>query len=115
MKEYFVNLTDGTRLPVNVNFGTLFYLQKAKGYYRIAKKWQKNSEKVTEEEKFEMAANIVYAVIRSNGRTVTFDEALSLMPPDTDQIEGLLKAFQARYEKYSKKKQAGQKLKNKGC
>ena len=33
MKDYIVDLTDGTRLPVNVNFGTLYYLQKMPKFY----------------------------------------------------------------------------------
>ena len=61
---------------------------------------------LTEGESFEMAANIVYAVLRSNGKPVKFDEALSLVPPDTDELTELLEGFQAEYEKYSKKKQA---------
>ena len=38
MKDYIVDLTDGTRLPVNVNFGTLYYLQKLPKFYKLAKK-----------------------------------------------------------------------------
>lgn len=44
MTEHFIDLTDGTRLPVKVNFGTLYYMQKCKGYNRIAKKSTKKSE-----------------------------------------------------------------------
>ena len=28
MKEHFIDLTDGTRLEIKVNFGTLYFLQK---------------------------------------------------------------------------------------
>ena len=47
MKDYIVDLTDGTRLPVNVNFGTLYYLQKMPKFYKLAKKKQ---EKLTDPE-----------------------------------------------------------------
>lgn len=38
MKEEFIELTDGTRLQVRINFGTLYYLQKCKGFYAKTKK-----------------------------------------------------------------------------
>lgn len=114
MKEYFADLTDGTRLQININFGTLYYLQKTPGYYRVSKKFEKDPKKVSDVEKFDMAAKLIYAIVRSNGRTVNFDEALALVPPDTKQIEALLKAFQEQYQKYSKKKQAKQTMRNMG-
>lgn len=106
MKGHFIDLMDGTRLVIKVNFGTIYYMQKQKGYYRLAKKAEKNPESLTEQESFDMAANIIYAMIRSNGRSVTFDEALALVPPDTKDIGRVLKAFRKEYEAYSKKKQA---------
>ncbi len=105
MQGHLIDLTDGTRLEVKVNFGTIYYLQKVRGYRRIAKKVGKKKE-LTESESLDMAANIIYALLRSNGKKVEFDEALSLVPPDTEQIEKVLSAFQEEYEKYSKKKQA---------
>ncbi len=106
MKGHFIDLMDGTRLTIKVNFGTIYYMQKQKGYYRLAKKAEKNPKSLTEQESFDMAANIIYAMIRSNGRSITFDEALALVPPDTKDIERVLKAFRKEYEAYSKKKQA---------
>ncbi len=106
MTEHFINLTDGTRLSVKVNFGTLYYLQRQKGYYRIMKKVEKNPKSLTYEESFEMTANIIYALLRSNGRVVSFDEALGLVPADTKDITRVLDAFQEEIEKYDKKKRA---------
>lgn len=105
MQGHLIDLTDGTRMEVKVNFGTIYYLQKVRGYRRIAKKVEKKKE-LTESESLDMAANIIYALLRSNGKKVEFDEALSLVSPDTEQIEKVLSAFQEEYEKYSKKKQA---------
>lgn len=105
MKEEFIELTDGTRLQVRINFGTLYYLQKCKGFYAKTKKVEQK-KKLRNDESFELAANIIYAVLRSNGKVVTQEEALQLMPPDTDSIKKLLNDFQEEYEKYSKKKQA---------
>jgi hypothetical protein len=106
MTEHFIDLTDGTRLDIKVNFGTLYYLQRQKGYYRIMKKVKKNPKRLTEHESFEMTANIIYSLLRSNGKTVSFDEALSLVPPDTRDIARVLDAFQEEFDKYDKKKRA---------
>lgn len=113
MTGYFINLTDGTRLEAKLNFGTIYHLQKCKGFYRITRKMKKAEEKgvpkeeaLTEAESFDMAADIIYAILRSNGKQVTFDEALALVPPGAEEIESLLDAFQAEYDEYSKKKQA---------
>lgn len=108
MTDHFIDLTDGTRIEVKVNFGTMYYLQKTPGFYRLARKIdQKNRKgrKPSEEEGFQMAADLVYAILRSNGRKVTFDEALSLVPPDLETLTGILDDFQKEYEDYSKKKQ----------
>lgn len=106
MKDYIVDLTDGTRLPVNVNFGTLYYLQKMPKFYKLAKK----QEKLTDPEKMDLAAASVYAILRSNGKTVTFDEALQLVPMDDEQIRVLLEGFSARCDEYAKKKRARQQM-----
>lgn len=113
MKEHFIDLTDGTRLQIKLNFGTIYYLQKCKGFYRISKKVEKAAKKgipqeqaLTGTESFDMAAMIIYAILRSNGRPVKFDEALSLVPPDTEDLTEMLDGFQAEWERYSKKKQA---------
>lgn len=116
MKEHFVDLTDGTRLEIKVNFGTIYYLQKTKGFYPLMKKARKAQKKakgpdsqkklMTESESMELAADLIYAIIRSNGRAVSFDEALALTPPDTDAIKDVFEGFQTEYNKYAKKKQA---------
>lgn len=113
MTGHIINLTDGTRLEAKLNFGTIYHLQKCKGFYGIMKKMRKAEEKgipkekaLTEAESFDMAADIVYAILRSNGKQVTFDEALALVPPGAEEIESILVAFQAEYDEYDKKKQA---------
>ena len=90
-------------------------LQKCKGFYRITKKIEKAKQEgiqqdkiLSEQEGFEMAANIVYAVLRSNGKPVKFDEALALVPPDLEELKEVIQGFQEEYEKYSKKKAAKQ-------
>lgn len=109
MTERFIDLTDGTRIEMKVNFGTLYYLQKCKGFYGLVKRLDKKKEKGQDpspEEAFDISADIVYALLRSNGRAVTFDEALALVPPDIDDLSKILEDYQAEYDRYSKKKQA---------
>lgn len=105
MKEYFVDLTNGERLPIKVNFGTIYYLQKTDGFSSLAKKTE-NPEEMSDAESMDLAADLVYAILRSNGKNVTFDEALQLVPPATESIEYMFKGFQHEYERYNKKKQA---------
>ena len=107
MEKHLVELMDGSRIEVRVNFGTIYYMQKRKGFYKLAKKVEKN-QKLSESESFEMAAVIIYALLRSNGKEVTFDEAMSLMPPGLKEIESVLKSFEEEYKKYNKKKRAKQ-------
>lgn len=106
MKVNVIDLLDGSRIEAKVNFGTIYYMQKRKGFSRIAKKAEK--KKLSDYESMEMAATIVYGVLRSNGKPVTFDEALALVPPDLQSIKKILNSFAKEYEKYSKKKQAKQ-------
>lgn len=103
MKEYFVDLTNGERLTIKVNFGTLYYLQKMPEFNKIAKK-EDTGKRLTDEEAMELAADLVYAILRSNGKTVTFDEALQLVPPGIDSIKYIFTGFQEEYQKYNKKK-----------
>lgn len=46
MTDHFVDLTDGTRIEVKVNFGTLYYLQKCKGFYSLSKRLEGKKQKV---------------------------------------------------------------------
>ena len=113
MKEHFIDLTDGTRLEVKVNFGTLYFLQKCKGFYRISKKMEKAEKSkdvgktaLTERESFDAAADVIYAIVRSNGRAVTWEEAMCLVPPDPSGLKEVLDGFQEEVKKYHKKKAA---------
>ena len=113
MGGQFVELTDGSRIEVKINFGTLYYLQQIGGYAlaRHIEKKQKQKKKVSEEAGMEFAAKIIYAVLRSNGKEVTFDEALSLMPPDTSSISQVIEAYEKELEVRKKKQEAKQKMK----
>lgn len=100
MKHKVITLTDGSKLEVNVNFATLYYMHKIK----ISKLLDK--EKLTEDQEVELAGRLVFVILRSNGKKVDMDEAMILAPMDTDEIGDLFEEFSDRIEDYKKKQDA---------
>lgn len=113
MQGKLISLTDGTKLEVKVNFGTMYYLQKngARKLMEHIDRKQKKNKRPTDDETMEVAAQIIYALLRSNGRDVSFDEALSLLPPDAEGIEGIIEAYQEETNRIKKKQQAKKNMK----
>lgn len=103
-----VHLTDGTELEVKVNFATIYYMQKI-GLDKLIKKLDKTDKngkkaKLSGGDSAEVAARMIYVILRSNGRKVEdLDDAMQLVPPDTDEIELLFEDFNEKMEKYKKK------------
>ena len=113
MKERLIQLTDGTRLNVKVNFGTMYHLTMCGGNelaQKIEKKKKKN-QRITDIEQMEFSGKVVYALLRSNGRDVTFDEALTLMPTDLDEMKKVIDAYEEEVKKLKKKQESKQKMK----
>lgn len=113
MTGHFINLTDGSRLEVKINFGTLYYLQQCKAD-ELAKKIErrrKKGKKDLPDDVMEFAAKVIYATLRSNGQKVTFDEALELMPPFLDELEMVIDVYNEYIEKLKKKQKAKQNMK----
>ena len=75
MKSKLIELTDGSKLEVKVNFYTL-YLVKMNG---IDKKIDGKSE-LTDDENMELAGKLIYIILRSNGLKVDEEEAMMLTP-----------------------------------
>ena len=114
MNEQFIELTDGTRLAAKINFGTLYYLNRIGGD-KLAKKLDLKEKKklhISDSERMEFAAKVIYAILRSNGRQVTFDEALMLVPIDEDSIQALINAYSDELEKIKKKQESKVKMKS---
>ena len=109
MNEYFVELTDGTRLEVKVNFGTLYYLGKINSFKQMEKVARKKEP--TDEEAIEIAAQIICGH-KINGRAVTFDEAIRLVPMDLEGMQNILDAFGEQLEEYKKKERAKSNMRN---
>lgn len=111
MKDNYIELTDGSRLTVNINFATLYYINKSKVDKIVNRKRNKNKE-LSDDDSMEAAARIIHAILKSNGKNVTFDEALQLVPADTDSLEKLFSDFEEKLNNYKKKEEAKQKMKN---
>lgn len=109
-----IELTDGTKLEVKMNFGTIYYMEQAGGS-RIAERMQKlddKGKKIPTSDSMKFAAKLIYAMLRSNGKKVTFDEALALTPPDPTELLEVVEAYQEEVEKIKKKQKAKMDMKN---
>lgn len=113
MKTEFIELTDGTRLEIKINFGTMYYMQEigANGLARKIETAKKKGKKASDTDAMKLTAKIIYAILRSNGKTVTFDEAMMLMPIDTDNIERVIRAYEIELKKLKKKQESKTKMK----
>lgn len=103
-KGKMIRLTDGTVIEAKMNFGTIYYLDQIGGAKLGQKisKLEKNG-KAADHDKMTFAAKLIYAMVRSNGRKVTFDEALQLVPPDPSELLEVVNAYQDELNKIKKK------------
>ncbi len=111
--ENYINLLDGTRLEATFNFGTMYYLIDSgadKIVDRINRK-KKAGQKPTNMEYMKASSKMIYAILRSNGKQVTVDEAMSLVPPDMDEVQNIVNIFEKQLEKYKKKEMAKKNMK----
>lgn len=109
--EKLIHLSDGTMMDVKINFATLYYI-KNMGIDKLIKRSNrkdKNGNKIpmSERKSMELAAKIIYVILRSNGKKVEdIDEAMILVPMDADEIKDLFHEFESRLQDYKKKEQA---------
>ena len=98
MKSKLIELTDGSKLEVKVNFYTL-YLVKMNG---IDKKLDGRDD-LTDEENMELAGKMIYVILRSNGLKADEEEAMMLTPMDAKSIQDIFDEFEKRLKEYKKK------------
>lgn len=113
MREQIITLTDGSKMSVKVNFGTLYYLSEVRGN-ELAEKLErkkKKNQKISDFENMQFAAKVIYAILRSNGKLVTFDEALMLVPVDTEEIEKVVDVYRTEVERLKKKQESKKQMK----
>ena len=95
-----IKLTDGTVIEAKMNFGTIYYLEQIGGA-KLAQKIDRDEKKnkALDKDKMNFAAKLIYALVRSNGRKVTFDEALELVPADPTELLEIVEQYQKEVEK----------------
>lgn len=101
-----IRLSDGSLLPVKINMATL----KMMVDLDLEKKFNK-LEKLSKENKdisklqMSVTADLIYVIIRSNGKKVDKEEALMLIPADDKTIDDLLSEFASKLEGFKKKQE----------
>lgn len=111
-KGKMIRLTDGTVIEAKMNFGTTYYLDQIGGS-KLGRRIDKLEKigKATDSDKMNFAAKLIYAMVRSNGRKVTFDEALQLVPPDPTELLEVVEAYQKEVDKIKKKEESKAQMK----
>lgn len=87
-----IELTNGERLEIKINFLTIKIINDLK------------SKNKTEND-FDAACKVIYAIMRSNGKMVSEEEALALMPLDSDVIFDVFEEFKKKSEGFKKKQE----------
>lgn len=98
-----IRLADGSILNIKLNFLTMKILQKS-NVDKLEKKYKKSKDSAT---MLEIVSKVIYAILRSNGKAVTEDEALMLIPmDDSDVLELIMRDFEVEMKKLEKKQGA---------
>lgn len=109
--EKDIRLSDGSLLPIKINMFTLKLIVDLD----IEKKFAK-LEKLTNQNKdiskvqMDVTSDLIYVILRSNGKRVDKEEALMLVPVDDTTIENILNQFGNRLEAFKKKRESKMKL-----
>jgi hypothetical protein len=108
MDEKVLHLEDGSTVEAKVNFATLYYMEK-RGVDKIIKRQEKLKKKGKDlpiDEMIDLLAELLYIILLSNGRKVSFEDALVLMPFDDYEFEQVLTDFADKLQEYEKKRKA---------
>ena len=102
MDEQDIRLENGELLSVKVNFLTLYLIKKT-GIDKLQKKLKTAKKEAIEDLNIEIAAKMIYVILRSNGKKVDEEEAMMLVPIDAGEIGKLFIEFKNKMEKLKKK------------
>lgn len=102
MKE--IRLTDGSLLEVKINFLTLKLISDT-DLERLVNIMEKKEKKGKQDTRLQIniAAKMIYVILRSNGRRIDEEEACMLVPMDVKVITELFDEFGKRFESFKKK------------
>ncbi len=93
----FITLTDKSTIEIKVNMKTIQMLS-SKEFEVI------NNKDATKEEQMNIVAGLLYAIIYSNGRKISKDDALMLIPIDeSDAFFDLIEEFKIQVSNFQKK------------
>jgi len=91
-----IKLANGENLEMNVNFLTLKIIMEAKLFEKEISDCPS--------EQIKIAGKLIYAVLYSNGKKISEDEALTLIPlGEEETIFDLIDEFQKKVEQFKKK------------
>ncbi|MDU3790412.1 MAG: hypothetical protein E7G55_08605 [Erysipelotrichaceae bacterium] len=97
-----IRLADGSLLSVGINFHTIKLISDI----NLNKK-MKRLEKKPKDARLQMdiAAKLIYVILRSNGRRIDEEEAMQLIPPDEDAITEIFEEFAKKMQIFEKKRE----------
>lgn len=112
-------LSNGELLQIKINFMTLYLIRKEKvdkATQRLkfketrlkgmksknSKEYRDLNEKINDQQ-MDIAAQMIYVILKSNKKNITFEDALMLCPADTSQIQKLIDSFAKQMEIIKKK------------
>lgn len=100
-----IRLSNGELLNVNVNFYTLKLISDL-GIEKLEQKMEKaKTEEQREKIGLDITGKMIYVILRSNGKMVNEEEAMMLIPMDTEQIENLFNEFGKKVDAFKKKEE----------
>lgn len=101
-----IKLANGETLELNINFLTLKLIMDMKLFDNV-----KEDKEGNPTEQFDIAGKLIYAIMYSNGKKVTEEEALALVPiGDGDAFFDLFNEFQTKMEEFKKKAESRMNL-----
>ncbi|HAM62121.1 MAG TPA: hypothetical protein DCP62_00175 [Erysipelotrichaceae bacterium] len=105
MKNKFIKLANDETIEMNVNFLTL----KSMGDQGL---FTADFASENIKDRIDIAAKLIYALMYSNGKKVTMEDALRLVPiGEEDTLMELIEEFQLRMEAFQKKTASREQLK----
>ncbi|MDL2276167.1 hypothetical protein LJC02_00790 [Breznakia sp. OttesenSCG-928-G09] len=98
-----ITLANGEILEVSINWLTLKLLSDY-GLEKLNQKMQ------SDEDQLEAAGVLIHSILQSNGKKVSIDEALGLIPIDDDTIFSIFEIFKEKLNGFKKKQESRKKL-----
>ncbi len=97
-----VKLADGRTVELKINFLTVKLLATNKNLT----KFDQDLDSDDPEKQFEALGGLLHAILRSNGVSVTEDEALALIPLEDEAFFNMIDETQKQFENFKKKMEA---------